>query len=137
MGKFSGAVLIADEITDIFRKEYLTDGLDSLTKTAGIEVFFTDLKLNVTYVSASLCDFLGKSSDGLIGQNTRKIFDVASFKKIAEQGVSFAKKNLRWSDSVKFSVKGDGLTERKLEVSGLSDINGKLSGYIFLLASEN
>ena len=137
MGKFSGAVLIADEITDIFRKEYLTDGLDSLTKTAGIEVFFTDLKLNVTYVSASLCDFLGKSSDGLIGQNTRKIFDVASFKKIAEQGVSYAKKNLRWSDSVKFSVKGDGLTERKLEVSGLSDINGKLSGYIFLLASEN
>ena len=137
MGKFSGAVLIADDITDSFRNEHLTDGLSSLMKAAGKEVLFTDLKLNLTYVSVCLFNVPGTTCDELIGQNARKFFDVASFKRIAEQGVSFAKKNLRWSDSVQFSVKGDGWTERKLEISGITDSNGKLSGYTFLLASEN
>lgn len=137
MGKFSGAVLIADDITDSFRNEHLTDGLSSLMKAAGKEVLFTDLKLNLTYVSVCLFNVPGTTCDKLIGQNARKFFDVASFKRIAEQGVSFAKKNLRWSDSVQFSVKGDGWTERKLEISGITDSNGKLSGYTFLLASEN
>ena len=135
MGKFSGAVFIIHEVTDTYRMEHVNDGFDSLTKAAGIEVFFTDLKLNLTYVSEYLCDFAGKSSDRLTGQNARKLFDNASFKMIAEQGVSFAKRNLKWSDSVRFSITGEGWNQRKLEVSGLSDSSGKLSGYIFLLMS--
>ncbi len=131
-GSFAGAyaaVSIVSGVTDLKLK---ADGLNALLLQEGIQAFFTNPKMRLTYASASISETFGKSPEQMKGTDAASLFDKSSFEDITNQGVLFAKKNRKWSDEVTLVSESKSYFSRKLVLSGHFDKNNKLIGYIFL-----